>query len=83
MRASLVTMADFTNGLRGQRNAVRDARRAGALGQLQKRQSAKDDPNLLDAGTQQAREFFLILRRDIDVQRWTTHTPSMGQNNST
>jgi hypothetical protein len=25
----------------------------------------------------------LILRRDIDAQRWTTHTSSMRQNKST
>ena len=66
-----------------ERDHIGDLRRAGALRQLQQRQGAQDDPNLLDAAAQQLGKFFLILRRDIDTQRWTTHTPSMRQNNST
>ena len=59
-----------------------DSRRAGTLGQLQQSQGAQDDSDLLHAAAQQALELFLILRRDVDAQGWTTHTLSMRQNNS-
>src|SRR5215831_12159538 len=81
--ALLVTMAEFPNGLRSQRNHIGNTRCADALGQLQQRQGAKDDPNLLNAATQQSGQFVLILLWNMDAQRWTTHAPSMRQNNST
>jgi hypothetical protein len=63
--------------------SVHERARAGALRQLQQRQGTQDNPNLLDAAAQQLGKLSLILRRDIDAQRWTTHTPSMRRNNST
>ena len=81
--ALLVTTADIAYGLGSERDHVGDLRCAGALGQLQQSQGTQDDPNLLDAAAQQLGKLSLILRRDIDAQRWTTHTSSMRQNNST
>ena len=81
--APLVTAADGANGLRGERDDPGNPRCTGASSQLQQRQGTQDNPNLLDAATEQLGEFFLVLRRDIDSERWTTHTPSMRRNNST
>ena len=81
--ALLVAMADLANGLWGERDHAGNPRCTGAFGQLQQRQGAQDDPNLLHAAAQQLGEFLLVLWRDIDTQRWTAHTPSMRQNNST
>ena len=72
--AFLVSVADFTDGLRGEGDDVGYLRRAGALGQLQQRQGAQHDPNLLHAAAQQVGKLFLVLRCDIDAQRWTAHT---------
>jgi len=72
--ALLVSMADFTNGLRGQWDDVGNLRRVGALGHLQQRQGAQHDPNLLYAAAQQASKFFLVSRCDIDDQGWTAHS---------
>jgi len=47
--ALLVAMADLPNSLRREGNRVGNARRTGALSQLQERQGAKDDTNLLYA----------------------------------
>ena len=81
--ALLVTAADTAYGLGSERDNVGDLRCAGALCQLQQSQGAQDDPNLLDAAAQQLGNLSLMLRRDIKAQRWTTHTSSMRQNNST
>jgi hypothetical protein len=50
---------------------------------VEQSQGTQDNPNLLDASAQQLGKFLLILRRDVNTQRWTTHTSSMRQNNST
>src|SRR5262249_44396698 len=80
--ALLVTTANIAYGRGSERDYVGDLRCAGALRQLQQSQSTKDNPNLLDAAVQQLSELFLVLWRDVDAQRWTTHTSSMRQNNS-
>jgi hypothetical protein len=46
--ALLITAADVTDGLCRQRNYPGNARRGDTLGQLQKRQGAKNDPDLLN-----------------------------------
>src|SRR5262249_49768151 len=46
-------------------------------------QGTPDDPNRLDPPTPQLSELFLVVWRDVDAQRWTTHASSMRQNNST
>jgi len=79
----LVTTADVADRLRSQWDDVGNPWRADAFGQLQQRQGAQDDPNLLHTAAQQFGKLFSIFRRDINAQRWTTHTPSMRQNNST
>src|SRR5215510_592141 len=81
--ALLVTAADTAYGLGSERDYVGDLRCAGALCQFQQSQGAQNDPNLLDAAAQQVGKLSLMLRRDIKAQRWTTHTSSMRQNNST
>jgi hypothetical protein len=48
-----------------------------------KAKARRTHPNLLDAAAQQVGKLSLMLRRDIKTQRWTTHTTSMRQNNST
>jgi hypothetical protein len=58
---------------------VGDLRCAGAICQLQQSQGAQDNPNLLDAAAQQLGKPVLMLRRDVNAQRWTAHTSSMGQ----
>jgi hypothetical protein len=45
--ALLVTVADLANGLWSERNNAGNPRCAGAFGQLQQRQGAQDEPNLL------------------------------------
>ena len=81
--ALLVTTRNRTDALRSERNDLRDPGCAGAFGQLQQHQGAQNDSNLLNTATQQFGECLLISWRDFDLQRWTTHTPSMRQNNST
>ena len=81
--ALLVSMADFANRLRGERDDAGDLRRAGPLSQLQQRHGAQDDPNLLDAAAQQVSKLLLVLRSDRDAQVWTAHALSMHQNIST
>ena len=81
--ALLVTAADIAYGLGCERDNLGNLRCAGALCQLQQSQGAQDDPNLLYAAAQQLGKLSLMLRRDIKAQRWTTHTSSMRQNNST
>src|SRR5215470_18264873 len=81
--SALVTMANGANGLRSEWDDSGNPRRAGAFRQFQQRQGTQDDPHLLHTATQQLGEFFLVLWRDIDPQRWTAHTPSMRRNNST
>jgi hypothetical protein len=56
---------------------------AGIRSPLQQSQRSQDDPNLLDSAAQQLGKLSSILRRNVDAQRWTTHTSSMRQNNST
>jgi len=73
--APLVTATDGANGLRGERDDPGNPRRTGASSQLQQRQGTQDDAHLLHAAAEQFGEFFLVLRRDIDRERWTTHTP--------
>src|SRR5205823_14996540 len=81
--AALVTTGNRADGLRSQWDDPGNPRRAGAFGQLQQREGSEDDPNLLNPTGKQLTEFFLVLWCDIDTQRWTTHTRSMRQNNST
>jgi len=81
--ALLVTTRNRPDGLRSERDDLGDPRCAGAFSQLQQRQGAQDDPNLPHAAAQQIGEFFLVLWRDFDRQRWTAHTLSMRQNNYT
>jgi hypothetical protein len=66
-----------------QRNYTGNARRGDAFGQLQKRQGAQNNPNLLNPTAEYLGELLLIFLRDLDVQGWTAHSNSMGQNNST
>ena len=66
--ARLVPMADFANGLWGERDNAGNARCAGAFGQLQQRQGAQDDPNLLHPAAQQTAQFLLVLLRDLNTQ---------------
>jgi hypothetical protein len=61
-------MADFANGLWGERDNAGNARCAGAFGQLQQRQGAQDDPNLLHPAAQQTAQFLLVLLRDLNTQ---------------
>src|SRR5579863_947170 len=81
--ALLATTRNRTDGLRSEWKDLRDPRCAGAFGQLQQHQGAQDDSNLLNTATQEFGKFLLILWLDFDLQRWTAHTPSMRQNNST
>jgi len=81
--ALLVTTADTADGLGGERDYVSDLRCAGTLCQLQQSQGAQNNPNLLDTAAQELGELSLMLWRDVKSQRWTTHTSSMRQNNST
>ena len=81
--ALLVTPANIAYGLGSEWDHVGDLRCAAALGQLQQSQGTQDNPNLLDAAAQQLGKLSLMLRRNIKAQRWTTHTSSMRQNNST
>ena len=76
-------MADRPDGLRSERHDLGNPRRTSPFTQLQQRQGAEDDSNLLYATAQQRNEFFLIFWRDINAQWWTTQTPSIRQNNST
>jgi hypothetical protein len=52
------------NGLRSEWDNAGNTRCAGALGQLQQRQGAQDDPNLLHTATQQLAQFLLVLLCD-------------------
>ena len=47
---------------------------AAALGELQQRQSAKHDSDLLDSASYEFLKFLSILLGDFDAQGWTTHT---------
>jgi len=67
-------MANIAYGLGSEWDYVGNLRRADALRQLQQSQRALDRPNLLDSAAQQLCKLSLILRRDVDAQRWTTHT---------
>src|SRR5215510_11334018 len=78
-----IPTADAAYGFGSERDYVGDLRCAGTLCQLQQSQGAQDHANLLDAAAQQVGKLSLMLRRDIKAQRWTTHTSSMRQNNST
>src|ERR1039457_5422284 len=71
-----VTTANITYGLGSEWNQVSNLRSAGALCQLQQSHGTQHDPNLLHTTAQQLGQLFLILRRDVDAQRWTTHTSS-------
>src|SRR3954451_16390669 len=73
----LISMPDRANSLSRQWDDLRNPRRTGPFGQLQQRQGTENNPNLLHSAAQQLNEFLLILRRDIDTQRWTAHAPSM------
>jgi hypothetical protein len=79
----LIAMAESSNCLRSERYHLGDLRGTGVLGQLQKGQGAQYHANLLHPTLQQCSQFLLILFGNIDIQRWTAHTPSMRQNNST
>ena len=81
--ALLVTTADTAYGLGRERDYLSDLRCAGTLCQLQLGQGAQDNSNLLDTAAQELGKLSLMLRRDVKPQRWTTHTSSMRQNNST
>ena len=52
-----------------------DSRCAHTLRQLQKRQGAQNDANLLYAASEEFLKRLLILCGDLDPQRWTSHTP--------
>jgi len=78
--ALLITAAYISDGLRCQRNHTGSAGRRHTLGQLQKRQGAQDDSDLLDSAAYQPSEFLLILGRHLNTQGGTGHTLSMGQN---
>jgi len=78
-----VTTADTAYGLGRERDYFGDLRCAGTLCKLQQSQGPQNNPDLLDTAGQEMRELSLMLRRDVKAQRWTTHTSSMGQNNST
>ena len=58
--AMLITAADVPDGLCRQRDYASDSRGGYALGQLQQRQGAKDNPNLLNPAAQDLGELFLI-----------------------
>jgi len=58
--AQLITAAHVTDGLCRQWNYTGNARRGDALGQLQKRQGAKNDPNLLNPTAEDHGELLLI-----------------------
>ncbi len=58
--ALLITAADVADGLCRQRNYTGNARRGDAFGQLQKRQGAQNNPNLLNPTAEDLGEFFLI-----------------------
>jgi len=79
----LVPMAKPTDGLWSERDHLGDLRGTGTSSQLRECQGPQDYTDLLHPTLQQLSEFSLILFGDIDLQRWTTHTQSMGQNNST
>src|SRR5206468_2767090 len=81
--ALLITAADVADGLCRQRNYTGDAWSGYAFGQLQKRQGAQNNPNLLNPTAEDLGELLLIFLGDLDIQRWTAHSHSMGQNNST
>ena len=81
--SALVTTRNRADGLGSEWDDLGNPRYTGAFGQLQERQCAQDDPNLLHTAAQQFGEFLLVLWRDIDPQRWTANTSSMRQNNST
>ena len=81
--ALLITTADVAYRLGCEWDYVGDLGCAGALCQLQQSQGAQHNPNLLDAAAQQLGKLFLMFRRDVNAQRWTTYTSSMRQNNST
>ena len=78
--AGLVTMADFPNRLRSERDHAGDLWCTNPLGQLPKRQSSQDHTDLLYAAAQEVGQFDLVFRLDFDVQGWTSHTPGMRQN---
>jgi hypothetical protein len=77
--ALLVAAREIPDGLGGERNQSGDARRANPLGQLQQRQGAQHDADLLYAAAQQFREFGPVLRFDFDTQRWASLAASMRQ----
>ena len=51
--ALLITVTDLANGLRGERDHFGNPRRTGTFGQLEERQGAQHDPDLLYAAVQQ------------------------------
>jgi len=51
-----------------------------ALGQLKKGQGAQYHSNLLYSAANQLLQFFLVLRRYLNTQGWTSHAFSMCQN---
>jgi hypothetical protein len=65
-----IPSADIADGLCCQRNYPSNAGRDGAFGQLQQRQGAQHDTNLLDSATHQFPEF---LGRHFNAQGWTSH----------
>ena len=68
-----VAMADLPNRLWRERNSGRNARRADAVAELQKRYGAQDNSHLLHAAAQQRFQLFLILLGDFDPQGGTGH----------
>ena len=80
--ASLVPMAEFSNGLWSQRNNAGNSRGTHPFGELQQCQRAEHDSDLLHATANQLFQFFLVLGGHLNAQSRASHTPSMGQNNS-
>ena len=58
--ALLITAANVADGLCRQRNYTGNARRGDAFGQLQKRQGAQNNPNLLNPTAEDLGELLLI-----------------------
>jgi hypothetical protein len=72
--ATVVTVSDLADGLRGEGQRLRDSGRGGSLGELPESEGAQDDAHLLNAGSQEPLDAGEVLRFDFDGDWASRHT---------
>ena len=73
--ATVVTVSDLADGLRGERQRLRDSGRGSSPGELPESQGAQDDAYLLNAGAQELLQAGAVLRLDLNGDWGSRHTP--------